>query len=69
MRDAVTRATTRASEQALAQAFAAGADEPQVRCARRDNVAELAGGETVFLESEIVATAVGRPRLSQSALG
>ena len=64
--EAIARAQSRAGDQAVDHALAAGADHPQIRLARNDTIADLGGGETIFLESEIVATAVGRPRLKPS---
>ena len=50
---------------ALAEAHArdAGAVEVRVEVERNDTVAEGKDGSKVFIESEIVATALGRPRL------
>jgi len=50
---------------ALAEAHArdAGAVEVRVEVARNDSVAKGKDGSKVFIESEIVATALGRPRL------
>ena len=47
---------------ALEQAFAAGAEAPQVEIKRSERTADVSG-EKIFLESEVSATAVGRPRL------
>ncbi len=49
----------------LEQAHRAGADDPQVQVTRDDNIVTDGGGGSVFIESRIVATAVGRPRLAR----
>jgi N-methylhydantoinase A/oxoprolinase/acetone carboxylase beta subunit len=49
---------------ALADALAAGAAEPDVTVMRADRIAE-ADGLTVFIESVLTATAIGRPRLGR----
>ena len=43
---------------------AAGAVDIRLECSRADNVVEGPGGLRTFLESVIVATAAGRPRLA-----
>ncbi|MFP6745149.1 MAG: hydantoinase/oxoprolinase family protein, partial [Alphaproteobacteria bacterium] len=50
---------------ALAEAHArdAGAVEVRVEVARNDTVTKGKDGSKVFIETEIVATALGRPRL------
>ena len=48
---------------ATEQALHAGAGAPEVKIKRTDRTADV-GGEQVFLESEISAMAVGRPRLA-----
>jgi demethoxyubiquinone hydroxylase (CLK1/Coq7/Cat5 family) len=53
-----------AREKAEAQARAAGAIEIRLESSRADNVVEGPGGLRTFLESVIVATAAGRPRLA-----
>ncbi len=53
---------------ALAEAMArnAGAEEVSVESSRKDVIAEGKDGLKVFIESEIVATALGRPRLGEA---
>ncbi len=59
-------ATLAAAEaQARAQALAAGAGELRLEVTRDDTVVEGPGGLRTFLESVIVATAAGRPRLAE----
>ena len=53
-----------ARDKATAQARAAGAVDIRLECSRADNVVEGPGGLRTFLESVIVATAAGRPRLA-----
>ena len=53
-----------ARQKAEAQARAAGAVEIRLETSRADNVVEGPGGLRTFLESVIVATAAGRPRLA-----
>ena len=50
--------------QAEAQARAAGAVEVRIEARRNDRVAKSRDGTEVFIESEVVATALGRPRLA-----
>lgn len=50
---------------ALDHARRAGAEDPQVQVTRADNIVTDAAGGSVFIESRITATAVGRPRLAQ----
>ena len=45
----------------------AGAREVELRARRDDRVAEIAGGGSIFIESEITVTALGRPRLGGGA--
>jgi hypothetical protein len=49
---------------AEARARAAGADDVQVQVQRHDNLVVLKTQE-VYLGSEVMATAVGRPRLAE----
>jgi N-methylhydantoinase A/oxoprolinase/acetone carboxylase beta subunit len=53
-----------ARDKATAQARTAGAVDIRLECSRADNVVEGPGGLRTFLESVIVATAAGRPRLA-----
>ena len=59
---AATHAQETAAAFALEQAIAGGALAPEVKTQRADHTADISG-EIVFLESEISATAAGRPRL------
>jgi hypothetical protein len=61
---AAARAVADVTAAALDQARRAGAEDPQVQVTRADNVVTDSGGGRVFIESRIVATAVGRPRLA-----
>lgn len=47
---------------ALEQALAAGAEAPEIKLKRADRTADVSG-EKIFLEGEVLAIAVGRPRL------
>ena len=51
-----------ASHLALEQALAAGAEAPEIKVKREDRTADVSG-EKIFLEGEVSAIAVGRPRL------
>jgi N-methylhydantoinase A/oxoprolinase/acetone carboxylase beta subunit len=62
---AAARAIAEVSATALDQARRAGAEDPQVQVSRADNIITDSGGGRVFIESRIVATAVGRPRLAR----
>lgn len=62
---AAAHAETHATLLALDQARRAGAEDPQVQLTRDDKIVTERGGGSVFIESRIVATAVGRPRLAQ----
>ena len=64
--EAIAHAQCEAGELAMNHALEAGADDPQLRLSRNDTVADLGGGEQLFLECEVLATAVGRPRLKPS---
>lgn len=59
---AAEHAETEAAREARSNALQAGAAEVQVRVARSDRVASGVEGRELFIESEIVATAAGRPR-------
>ncbi|HKY94026.1 MAG TPA: hydantoinase/oxoprolinase family protein [Kiloniellales bacterium] len=58
-----------ARDKAAAQARAAGAVDIRLETSRADNVVEGPGGLRTFLESVIVATAAGRPRLAANPVG
>lgn len=62
---AATHAGTHAAALALEHARRAGAEDPQVQVTRADNIVTDSAGGSVFIESKIVATAVGRPRLAR----
>ena len=61
---AAARATAAVEAEATAQARRAGAGEVQLSVTRKDNVVKERGGFEIFIESKIVATAFGRPRLA-----
>lgn len=65
LEEAATLATTMVSDLVRRAAEQAGAVDIVVQCARTDNVVEQ-GGEKVFFESRIVATATGRPGRASS---
>jgi N-methylhydantoinase A/oxoprolinase/acetone carboxylase beta subunit len=54
-----------AAAAALDQARRAGAEDPQVQVTRDDTIVTDRGGGSVFIESKISATAIGRPRLAR----
>ncbi len=58
---AVARETSR--EIARRQAIEAGAAAPEIELEEIERVAEVMGGGPLFVEAEVIATAVGRPRL------
>ncbi len=53
-------------EQARERAIEQGATEIDITVERADNIFEAPGGGTVFIESNIVATAAGRPDLDRA---
>ncbi len=61
---AAIRATAAVEAQATAQAERAGAGEVQLSVSRKDKAVRERGGFEIFIESKIVATAFGRPRLA-----
>jgi Hydantoinase/oxoprolinase. len=61
---AAARATAAVEAEATAQARRAGAGEVQLSVTRKDNVVKERGGFEIFIESKIIATAFGRPRLA-----
>lgn len=65
LEDAATCAQEVARQLAQDQARRAGANTAQVYVERRDRIARGGGGriEEIYLETEVTATAVGRPRL------
>lgn len=64
LEQAADYAEREAARLAEAQARDAGAASPQTKVRRRDRIAAMDWGEEVFVESEVVATAAGRPRLA-----
>ncbi|MEM7169761.1 MAG: hydantoinase/oxoprolinase family protein [Pseudomonadota bacterium] len=56
-------AESQARDEAVRLAKEAGADEIELKVKREKRSAELAGGGVVFVDLEVTATAVGRPRL------
>ena len=64
LEQAATVTLAAARDKATAQARAAGATDIRLETSRADNVVESPGGLRTFLESVIVATAAGRPRLA-----
>lgn len=61
---AAAHATALAEELAGSQAKAAGAGDLKLKLDRKDKVVKSPGGKDIFLESEITATAYGRPALA-----
>jgi N-methylhydantoinase A/oxoprolinase/acetone carboxylase beta subunit len=59
---ALARATAR--DMARDQAITAGALAPETELEEIARVAEVFGGDPIFVEAEVIATAVGRPRLA-----
>ncbi|WP_282609253.1 hydantoinase/oxoprolinase family protein [Pelagibius sp. Alg239-R121] len=57
-------ATEEAERLARESAVSAGAFEPEIQSSRRDTTVEDAGGRSIFVESRIEATAIGRPSLN-----
>ena len=68
LEEAAAYAQEEARRLAEGQALRAGASQPQVRVERRDRIARGGSGgmEDIYIETEVIATAVGRPRLSQA---
>ncbi len=62
---AACHAEKMASALALDQARRAGADDPQVQVTREDDIVTDNIGGSIFVESRVTATAVGRPRLAR----
>lgn len=65
LEDAVQEAITAARHQVAAQAIRAGAADFQVQVQRQDHIFHPENAPDIFIESEIKALAVGRPRLAQ----
>ena len=64
LEEAVACAQEVAEEAARDLALRAGADQPRVKVERIDRVARGGGVEEIYMETEVVARAVGRPRMS-----
>ncbi len=62
--EAQTLARETAREMAREQAIAAGALAPEIELEEIERKAEVIGGDAIFVEAEVIATAVGRPRLA-----
>ncbi len=61
---ALALAREAARDSARSQAIAAGALAPEIELEEVNRVAEMAGGDPIFVEAEVIATAAGRPRLA-----
>ena len=59
---ALARETAR--DMARDQAITAGALAPETELEEIERAAEMFGGDPIFVEAEVIATAVGRPRLA-----
>jgi N-methylhydantoinase A/oxoprolinase/acetone carboxylase beta subunit len=59
---ALARETAR--NMARDQAITAGALAPEIELEETERAAEVFGGDPIFVEAEVIATAVGRPRLA-----
>ncbi len=68
LEEAATYATGQADQLAQAQARRAGAMDVQVQTRREDRIHRSEKGD-VYLDTEIIATAVGRPRLAGESRG
>jgi N-methylhydantoinase A/oxoprolinase/acetone carboxylase beta subunit len=62
--EALALAREAARDMARDQAITAGALTPETELEEIDRVAEVFGGDPIFVEAEVIATAVGRPRLA-----
>jgi N-methylhydantoinase A/oxoprolinase/acetone carboxylase beta subunit len=62
--EALALAREAAHDMARGQAITAGALAPETELEEIDRVAEVFGGDPIFVEAEVIATAVGRPRLA-----
>jgi N-methylhydantoinase A/oxoprolinase/acetone carboxylase beta subunit len=65
LEEAVACAREEAERMARDLAFRAGADQPRVKIERNDRVARGGAGrqEEIYMETEVIARAVGRPRM------
>jgi len=61
--DAIAYAKAAACRLAHHRARQAGASVIQVRCEQHDRTAQVGSGDVIYIETEVTATAVGRPRL------
>ena len=62
--EAVGFAEREAARLATEQARQAGAGEVQLRTRRRERIVQGADGQSQFIDCQVAATAVGRPRLA-----
>jgi len=62
LEEAVARAQEVAEDAARELALRAGADQPRVKFERIDRTARGGGVEEIYMETEVIARAVGRPR-------
>jgi N-methylhydantoinase A/oxoprolinase/acetone carboxylase beta subunit len=62
--EALALARERARDLARDQALAAGAVAPETEEEVVERAAEVFGGDPIFVEAEVIATAAGRPRLA-----
>jgi hypothetical protein len=63
LEEAVACAQETAEEAARDLALRAGADQPRVKVERIDRVARGGGVDEIYMETEVIARAVGRPRM------
>jgi hypothetical protein len=63
LEEAVACAQEEAEGRAREMALRAGADQPRVKVERIDRVARGGGVEEIYMETEVIARAVGRPRM------
>jgi hypothetical protein len=61
---ALSLAREAALDLARGQAIAAGASAPDIELEEICREAEMVGGDPIFVEAEVIATAAGRPRLA-----
>ncbi len=62
--EALALAREAAHDMARGQAITAGALAPETELEETERAAEVFGGDPIFVEAEVIATAVGRPRLA-----
>jgi len=66
LEEAVACAQEEAEGRAREMALRAGADQPRVKVERIDRVARGGGVEEIYMETEVIARAVGRPRMDST---